>query len=80
MQPTGALSKRIPDYMNTNALVVFSGYTIIDENMLLGQILPVSGYAFLRCSSLSLPNIQFQFCEGLLLGDEAALNDASGKP
>lgn len=30
MRPTGALSKRIPDYMNTNALVVFSGYTIID--------------------------------------------------
>lgn len=30
MQPTGALSKRIPDSVNTNALVVFSGYTIID--------------------------------------------------
>lgn len=39
-----------------------------------------SGHALLRWSSLSPPDIQFRFCKGLFLGDEAALNDASPAP
>lgn len=44
------------------------------------QIIPISGCAVLWCDSLSLPNVKFQFCEGLLLGHEAALNNTSRKP